>query len=468
MTQFAFRPPAPEPRKTRLNLLSLLSVLRDNPLEVWTEAHFEETVVHDGLPFLSAVVVSDPDAIQHVLLENAANYRKDDLLLRILGAGLSDGLLTVEGEKWRRQRRAVAPIFARKTIHEFAPAMQGAIDALVARWSALAEGAVLDVAHEMSLLTLDVLQRTIFSDGLGCDAEQFRDSMRAYFDALGRIDPMDALGLPAFLPRPTRLAERSMLRFFDSAVDSIIEDRRRHNAVHDAPRDLLSLLLQAADEHALSEAEVRANILTFIAAGHETTANALIWSLYLLSQSDEWAARITAEAKIARAKDPCAHLVATRAVIEEALRLYPSIAAISRVALDADRVGEEEIGAGTMVIVAPYVVHRHRRLWSQPDLFDPARFMDPARSAIQRYAYLPFGAGPRTCIGAAFALQEATLALSAIVGNFRLCLQPGFQVEPLLRITLRPRNGLPMQVHRRRDRQRRRRPGLSTKGETTQ
>ena len=454
MSEFAFRPPAPAPRKRPLDLLSLLGVLRDNPLEVWTEAHFEQPVVHGGLPFLSAVVLSAPDAIQHVLLENAANYRKDDLLLRILGAGLSDGLLTVEGDKWRRQRKAVASIFARRTIHEFAPAMQCAIDDLSVRWSQLPDDGIVDVAQEMTLLTLDVLQRTVFSQGLGHDAEQFRDAMRCYFDSLGRIDPFDALGLPAFLPRPTRFGERSALRFFDAAVDTIIAQRRRLVARErgDVPRDLLTLLLEAADQHALSEAEVRANLITFIAAGHETTANALIWSLYLLSQVDEWAERVAAESRAshgATSEDPCAHLPLTRAVIEEALRLYPPIAAISRVAIGPDSIGEETIRSGTMVIVAPYVVHRHRHLWARPSVFDPRRFMGSARGTIHRFAYLPFGVGPRTCIGAAFALQEATLALSAIAGKFCLRLKSDFEVEPLLRITLRPRHGLPMHVYRR-------------------
>jgi cytochrome P450 len=223
---------------------------------------------------------------------------------------------------------------------------------------------------------------------------------------------------------------------------------------NDIPRDLLTLLLEAGDSHssdALSEEEIRANIVTFIAAGHETTANALSWSIYLLSQDDRWAARVAEEAELkpGASEDPCGHLVVTRAVIEEALRLYPSIAAISRVAIDADEIAGESVRAGTMVIVAPYVVHRHRLLWSRPEAFDPSRFIGTSRESIHRYAYLPFGAGPRVCIGSAFALQEATLALSAIVRHFRFRLAPGFEVEPLLRITLRPKGGLPMFLQRR-------------------
>jgi cytochrome P450 len=295
----------------------------------------------------------------------------------------------------------------------------------------------------------------MFSEGMELDPEEFRSAMRTYFDSIGRIDPFDALGLPEFVPRPTRRAERAALRFFRSSVDSIIKERRKRTSdgSSTAPRDLLTLLLEAADPHSghpLSEAEVRANVVTFIAAGHETTANALTWSLYLLSQADEWAARVAAEAILEPgSEDPCAHLVVARAVIEEALRLYPPIAAISRVAIGSDEVAEGFIRAGTMVIVAPYVVHRHRALWEEPDLFDPTRFLGAARDRIHRYAYLPFGAGSHVCVGAAFALQEATLALSAVAKHFRLELAPGTDVRPLLRITLRPRGGLPMRLYRR-------------------
>jgi len=198
----------------------------------------------------------------------------------------------------------------------------------------------------------------------------------------------------------------------------------------------------------MNETEVRSNILTFISAGHETTANALTWSLFLLSQSPEWRERVEAEtgtmAKVnAAAADA---MPETRAVIEESIRLYPPIAAISRVAINADTIAGERIKGGTMVVIAPYVLHRHRLLWSDPDEFDPSRFLGEARAKIDRFAYLPFGAGPRTCIGSTFALQEATLVLAAIARNFRFCLAKQTPVEPTLRVTLRPADGLPMVI----------------------
>jgi cytochrome P450 len=197
---------------------------------------------------------------------------------------------------------------------------------------------------------------------------------------------------------------------------------------------------------------VRSNILTFIAAGHETTANTLSWALFLLSQSPEWRRRVEAEVDRELA-GPIAgiaeRLVETRAVIEETIRLYPPIAAISRVALDRDELNGERVRPGSLIVISPYVLHRHRLLWDRPDAFDPRRFLGAAHAAIDRFAYLPFGAGPRKCIGSTFALQEATLVLAAIVRRFDFRLKPGHAVWPTLRVTLRPANGLPMILEKR-------------------
>jgi len=449
----SFRPPAPLPRPEFLGPIALLRALRDNPLEAWTREHFENPIVVAKLPFGQVAVVSDPGAIQRVLLENVANYRKDVLQRRIVAGALNNGLLTAETEQWRFQRRALAPMFARKTVQGFAPIMIEVAEALVARWRS-SDGEIVDVAADVTRLTLDVLRQTIFSDGLGRDMEDFREAMRSYFDTIGQIDPFDLLNLPDIVPRLTRWKARPALRFFESAVDAIIARRRQRLAEEPdkVQRDILTLLLEAHDTETargLSEVELKANLITFIAAGHETTANALSWSLFLLSQSPEWSERVVAEAERELDGSPeglSDRIVATRAVIEEAIRLYPPLAAVSREAIGPDELAGHAIAAGTMVVIAPYVLHRHRRLWENPDVFDPTRFLAGAREKINRYAYLPFGAGPRICIGATFALQEATLVLGTIMKSFRLRVAPGFSVWPLQRVTLRPRGGLPMLI----------------------
>jgi cytochrome P450 len=275
------RPPAPTPQRKPLRLLALLRVLASNPVEAWTQDHFEKPIVMGGLSMCGlsigrVAVVSDPSAIRRVLLDNCQNYQKDWLQRRILSAGLTNGLLTAEGNQWRTQRRALAPLFARRSVMNFAAAMIDAAAALVERLNSC-EGQIVDLAVEATRVTLEVLERTMFSDGLGRDPEEIRVAMKSYFEAIGRIDPFDVLGVPSVVPRPRRWKVRSTLRLFESAIDSIISTRYQRIAKDPGgvPRDILTLLLEARDPQsgeALREVEVRANILTFIAAGHETTS----------------------------------------------------------------------------------------------------------------------------------------------------------------------------------------------------
>jgi cytochrome P450 len=448
------RPPAPLPRAQPPGLFALLKALWQNPLEAWSQIHFEQPVVTTSLPIGQIAVVSEPHAIRRVLLENAANYRKDPFQRRMMSATLSNGLLMAEDEQWRVQRRTLAPLFSYKTVVGFEPSMLEAAGALVARWRQHREDDLVEVTAEATRLTLDVLERTIFSDGLGRGSEEVRTAMRSYFDNIGRIEPFDFLGLPDFIPRLSRWRLRPVLRLFDSVVDAIIETRRGHlqDDPGSVPRDLLTLLLEAEDPETgagMSEAEIHANIITFIAAGHETTANAISWSLFLLSQSPEWCARVQAEAT-QTLEGPNAGfaecLQITRAVIDEAVRLYPPLPAISRAAIGPDELAGQKIRAGSMVVIAPYLLHRHRLLWERPDIFDPSRFLAGSRNAIPRYAYLPFGVGPRTCIGSAFALQEATLVVATIARNFDFELAPNQTVWPVLKVTLRPQAGLLMRL----------------------
>lgn len=453
----AWCPPAPVPQPRPLGTVGLLRALKRNPLECFALQHFEQPIVAGGLPLGHVLLVHDPRAIRHVLLDNADNYRKDRLQRRVLSAGLNDGLLSAEGEQWRSQRRVVAPMFARRTVMDFAPAMMRAAESLIERWDGEEDGATIDVSAEMTRITLDVLERSIFSDGLGRQAEDIRVAMTTYFNTIGKISPLDLAGVPNFIPRLGRLRVRGALRFFEAAIDDVIATRRRllcEQPDH-APCDLLTHLLSALDadtDKRLSEAEVRSNILTFIAAGHETTANSLSWAMFLLSQSPQWRERVAAEAdrEIGGPVEGIEErLKQTRAVIEETIRLYPPIAAISRVAVGGDDLNGEPVRPGSLIVISPYVLHRHRLLWDQPDVFDPGRFLGAARNSIDRFGYLPFGMGPRTCIGSAFALQEATIVLAMIAKYFTFELRSGHPVWPLLRVTLRPANGLPMAIRRR-------------------
>jgi cytochrome P450 len=316
-------------------------------------------------------------------------------------------------------------------------------------------GQVLDVSAEMARVTLEILERTIFTDGLGQGPDEFREAVSRYFDTAGRLDPLDLLGFPDFIPRIGRIRSRPSLRFFRDSVDAIIGRRRQGLADpnYKAPHDLLTLLLEAKDPETgegLDEEELRANIITFIGAGHETTANALTWSLYLLSQSPDWRARLEAEADreigAGEADTLAERLVETRAVIEEAMRLYPPAATLTREAIEPDILVGRHIRQGMRVVISPFVVHRHRLLWRDPELFMPERFLGEAREKIDRFAYLPFGAGPRVCVGASFALQEACIVLAHFMQAFRFEHVETHEIRPVQRVTLRPKDGMPMRV----------------------
>jgi cytochrome P450 len=450
----SFRPPAPRPPEGRLGLIRLLSRLKANPLECWSAEFFREPIARVKLPFTEAFLVHDPLAIKRVLLDNAGNYRKDPIQRRILSTGLADGLLSVEGERWDVQRRTLAPLFARRTVTSFAEAMLTAANRLSDRLRAFGPEQTVDVAGEVTLLTLDVLALTIFSDGIGGDFEDFRSAMNAYFGSIGRIDAFDLLGVPSFVPRFGRGRLLKTMAYFENVIDEIIDVRRRRLAKQDcnAAEDLLTLLLRALDPSTgrpMTLTEVRSNILTFLSAGHETTANTLAWSAFLLSQSAEWYAKVRDEADRELARDRnglLERLNVTRAVVEEALRLYPPIAALSRMSEQGDTLAGVEVRPRSLVVIAPYVLHRHERLWDRPDVFDPSRFLGEAKAKIARFAYLPFGAGPRTCIGSSFALQEATIVLATLVQQFDMQLLPDADVWPVQKITLRPAHGLPMRI----------------------
>ena len=450
-----FRPPAPRPLRRPPDLFTFLKAARENPLTSWTEEHFERPILAAQGVLGRVTVLSDPAAIRHVLVDNSKNYRKDDLQRRVLAPGLANGLLTAEAEEWRAQRRALAPLFSPRHVGGFARAMDDAALRLVGRLRRRSEGRMVDVALEMTRVTLDVLERTIFTHGVSRDPDALGRAITRYFDAIGPVDPLDVFGLPDWLPRIGRIRARPALRFFDEIVTELMDARKGLLASGaPAPEDLLTLLLKATDPETgqgLTDLEVRANIVTFIGAGHETTANALSWSLYLLSQAPGIRARVEEEVAHSLAANPdgppaLESLPFTRAVVDEAMRLYPPVPFMSRAAIDEDRIGAMKIPARSLVMIAPYVLHRHRTLWENPDSFDPDRFMPGRKETIDRYAYLPFGAGPRVCIGASFSVQEAVIVLARFVQGLRFELAAGHRVTPVQRVTLRPGGGLPMRI----------------------
>jgi cytochrome P450 len=444
-----FHPPAPTPHRHPLGAIRFVWTVAHNPLEIWSAAAFTEPVIKTRWLGTPTVIVSDPATIRHVMVDNAKNYVMQPLRQRVLRPILRDGLLTAEGELWRRTRRSIAPVFAPRNTQALAPAM-------FSRSRLFAEGLAgrkeIDAAHEMTLLTFDILQTTLFTGDIAGDPNEFANAVQALLRTMGRVDPLDVLDAPAFLPRPTRYFGRGSLGYFRRLIQETIARREALLAkdAAGAPRDLLTLLIEA---ESLSRSEIEDNIITFIGAGHETTARALGWTLYLLSQAPDFRERVEAELDAHDfSTDPAGWgemLVATRAAFEEAMRLYPPAPSLNRAAVAADRIGTIDVPAGASVLVLPWIVHRHEKLWDRPNEFVPERFLPDRRGTIDRYQYLPFGIGPRVCIGQSFAMQEAVIALAALLRTLRFDYAGTTPPRPVQKITVQPEGGLPMRVSRR-------------------
>lgn len=449
-----FVPAFPERHETRLPLVRLIRTLRENSIGTWTREAFERDIIVYRFGFRPMVVANHPDLIRHVMLDNAANYERDPVGKRLLEPGLGQGLLTSEGAVWKRQRRMMAPIFQPRRLSGFAAIMTERSVALADRLSRQPPGQPVDMAREMMLLTLDIIAQTMFGADTTTDVSTVGGAMDRY-QATVRPNIPDLLGLPRWVPRPSVREGQAALAGMDAIIRDLIRRRRdRAAAGGELGGDLLGLLLAAEDDEGgsrLDDREVRDQMATFFLAGHETTATALAWTWYLLAHAPAVEAKLQAELDAVLGGRPAEYadyekLAYTRMVVEEAMRLYPPAHTTARLAMADDRFGDIEMPAGTNVIVSPWLMHRHRLYWSQPDVFDPENFAPERVAARRRYTYLPFGAGPRICIGQGFAMIEAVLILATLAQRLQCRMVPGSVVQPVGKITLRPMPGLPMTI----------------------
>jgi len=446
------RPAAPVPHNRNLNRVQVVRAIGRNAVAAFGARAYRERVIYDRNWMQDFLLMSDPEGVKRVLLDNAANYVKGRQVQRTTGPALGNGMFNANGESWKFQRRTTAPMFSPRHVADFAAPMAAVAERALGRWHALAGGAAIDAADEMMRLTYAIITQTMFSGDVRIDYAAMSDAFVTYLDTMGRVDLLTTLGLPYWAPTPKRLKAQASLRFFRRELGALIARRAAEIAGDPAsvPQDLLTLLLTARDPEGgalFGMDEVYDNVMTFIFAGHETTANALAWTLYLLSQFPDADARVAEEVRAANGD--IARLSYTRMVLEEAMRLYPPAPFVSRDSVAPDTIAGVEIRGGTAVLVSPWILHRHRQLWEAPEYFDPERFAPGRRETIHRFAYIPFGAGPRICIGMGFAMQEALICLSAIVSRYRLSLVPGHPVVPLARLTLRPEFGLKMTVTKR-------------------
>jgi len=444
-------PRAPQGRTT---LRQSLRDMRDNALSAHGPENFSADIIAERILWRRMFILNEPGAIRHVLLDNAANYTKTEVGRRILEPGLGRGLLTSEGETWRRHRRIMAPAFDPRSVAGYAPIMTGVSEELLAKWDALAEPRELDVAAAMMHTTLHIISRAMFS----ADSDEIVDTVVKgvnTYQVSVRPSLLDLLHVPLWLTRLLAPFPTGIFDEFDRKVDKLLTERGR--APDAEPKDLLARLLAARDAETgggMTPKEVRDQVVTIFMAGHETTSQALSWTWYLLSQHPAVERRLHNElAAVLGGRPPRYEDVASmpyaRMVIEESMRLYPPAHTFGREPIADDEILGHRIPAGADVLVLPWLLHRKPQLWDNPERFDPERFTPERAAERPRFAYLPFGGGPRICIGAAFAMTEAILILATIAQRYRLHLKPGHPVEPQGLITLRPRYGLQMILERR-------------------
>jgi cytochrome P450 len=448
----AFNTALARPRMVRgpLSIFGVIRASARNNLELWSDEAYELDWMERHMLFRHVAVANNPAAARHVLLENHSNYEKTAIARNLLEPGLGRGLITTEGAEWKRQRRIMAPAFSAKNLEPFAETILGETDKLADQWWA---GRELDIASEIVRLTLTIISKAMFSLDSSQDLMEIAKGITKYQKVV-HPGVADLLGLPQWVPRPAIWRGRLAVRGFDPVISRLMVSRKHAPGKR---TDLLTLLMEARDAETgqgMSDTEIRAQIATIFAAGHETTAMAVVWAVYLLGMhpwSDE---AMQSELKAALKEDAVrltdlARLSYTRQIFEETMRLYPPVHTMARRAIADDVVVGHEIQAGTDVIVSPWLLHRHRKLWQDPERFDPERFAVGRDEQRDRFAYLPFGAGPRICIGQTLAMMEGILILAALMRRWRLEVLNPEDIEPVGLITLRPRGGLKVRVRAR-------------------
>ena len=435
---------------TPMGVWQLLQAARRNILEIIPEICTKQPIVSGKTAIVRWHMVMDPTANQHILRDGLSNYPKSDVTKNILEPAIGDSLFIAEGAHWRWQRRAATPVFTHRNIANLGPLMEHAAQRSIDRLAAQS-GRAANLFDEMVATTFEVISDVTFSGDEGFDRSGVHDAIETYISQAAKMSLFDVIGVPTWVPRPSRLFSSTAMKDMRDISDAAI-DRRRENGPRPVP-DLLDLLLDGEDpetKRKMNTAELRDNLLTFIVAGHETTALTLAWALYLCAFDPKVQDKARAEIQsVLQGRETVTaedmpNLKYVRQIVDETLRLYPPAAFLSRTALAADTLCDREIRKGDTVALPIYALHRNELLWDDPHAFRPERFENPKE--INRFAYLPFGDGPRICIGASFALQEAVIILASLLARFKFTAIEGKEPTPVMIITLRPEGGVWLEV----------------------
>ncbi len=444
-------PASAVPTINAFQLLSALSSLRHNtPLYLLEITRKYGDFVRYKVGNVNAVVLNHPDAIKHILQDNHRNYTKDTIQYNALSKITGKGLLTADGDLWFRNRRLQQPAFVRPRLVRLDEVVIPAAQQMMEQWqTAMQRGEAVDIDAAMMRLALTVVGQAMFGVNLAEDATELTEATMTALDHIIYLT-RNPISPPEWFPTAENRKFRTALTRLDAAIAALIARRR---LAKEPKEDLLGMLLaaQTQADPPLTEQQLRDELITILVAGHETVASALTWSWYLLAKYPaEWQTlhhevRAALQGSVPTVAD-LERLPFTAQVFDEALRLYPPAWLITRKAIAEDTIRGEIITPGTLIIISTYAIHRHPQFWRQPEQFVPARFAPSEENTRPRYAYIPFGGGPRLCIGNNFALTEARLVLAAVTQRFRLVLEQGQAVQMDALVTLRPHGGLPMKL----------------------
>jgi len=434
-------PPSPPRAPDNMTTLGRMAAMRESAIGTWGQRAYEEDIVRGRFFGRSSFILNAPDAIRHVLVENYENYTRTPAGMRVLRPVLGEGLLIAEGRAWKHQRRTLAPAFTPRAVASLVPHMIAVTDETIAKLQG-ACGQPVDLRETMQRMTLEIAGRTMFSFGMARHGAQLREFVMEYGARLARPHFLDLL-LPLSWPSPQDFSRARFRKRWTGFVAMLMAERRAAGKNEGAPpRDLFDLMGAARDPEtgeAFSDEQLGDQVATMILAGHETTATALFWSLYLLALDPVTQDQLAAEVQglTVNGAPDIERLKFTRAVVDETMRLYPPAFLIARAAAAPDTIAGLPVKNKDVILIAPWLLHRHEKLWRDPNAFIPSRFMPPSPPP-DRFAYLPFGVGARVCIGAHFALVEATLALARMIGAFRVELLDQEPVIPIGVVTTQP------------------------------
>lgn len=448
----AFIPPYPKRHKKEINPFQALYYARKDLLSLWDEDAFTDEFMSQKILKQHVFVANCPEIIRYVMVENKDNYeRKSPQMKRALEPLLGDGLFISDGKTWASRRRIQTPLFDNAHIQMYSKTMVSTIVEMADNWESQGNGATIEAHTEMAKLAAEIIARTLFGEKLGAEnSEAVVNAFADYQSVVKQMALSNFLGLPDWMPNVNAKIGKAKVagQTIHNAVDAIIALAEKGGHEGTMVAELLKANKMESGEDLMTREQIRNEIIVLFMAGHETTANVLAWTWYLISQAPDVEEKLHQElTEVLNGRTPeyadVENLKYTRAILDETMRLYPPVPILSRQALKDDDIRGRKVPAGSLMLIVPWLVQRHKKFWKNPDSFMPERFL-PSAEKPKKFTYLPFSAGPRVCIAKSFGITESVLAIAIIAQRFRLTLPPNADVKHECRLTLRPKGKLPM------------------------